>query len=159
MGDLTPMEKIKRGICLACGEKGPHYVPPCFGDDGFYYCTETLVRGRRTGKGSRVETPPMWRANAETLVQRIIDHADDYGDLANTAGDDLRDALRVACEWLADARIVLVFADGLAVHNTGSGLADLYAEDYEPAQGALRRAGCWPRGSFDTPADISGDPK
>jgi ferredoxin len=54
---------------------------------------------------------------------------------------------------LAVARQVLLFADGLAVSHTGMGLADLYAEDYAPAQEALRAAGCWPRGTFSKAAD------
>lgn len=24
--------------CLRCGQPGPHFVPPCFGDIGFYLC-------------------------------------------------------------------------------------------------------------------------
>ena len=27
---------VKR--CPNCGEAGPHFVPPCFGDPGFYSC-------------------------------------------------------------------------------------------------------------------------
>lgn len=49
---------------------------------------------------------------------------------------------------LKATQAVLVFADGLCVSETGRTLADLYAEDYAPAQEALRAAGCWPRGSF-----------
>lgn len=49
---------------------------------------------------------------------------------------------------LAATQAVLVFADGLCVSETGRALADLYAEDYAPAQEALKAAGCWPRGSF-----------
>lgn len=26
------------GVCMNCGEKGPHYVPPSWGDPGFYSC-------------------------------------------------------------------------------------------------------------------------
>ena len=25
-------------ICSHCGGEGPHYVPPCLGDPGFYSC-------------------------------------------------------------------------------------------------------------------------
>jgi hypothetical protein len=46
---------------------------------------------------------------------------------------------------LEAARSVLVFADGVVLTQTGFTLADLYAEDYEPAQKALRDAGCHPR--------------
>ena len=34
----TPMGKLSGGLCLACGERGPHFVPPSFGDIGFYTC-------------------------------------------------------------------------------------------------------------------------
>lgn len=47
---------------------------------------------------------------------------------------------------LAYAREVLVFADGLAVAETGRALSDLYAPDYRPAQDALAAAGCFARG-------------
>jgi len=27
-------------LCMnGCGEPGPHFVPPCFGDPGFFICT------------------------------------------------------------------------------------------------------------------------
>ena len=45
-------------------------------------------------------------------------------------------------------REVLIFADGLAVSNTGYCLSELYAADYAKGQGVLQRAGCWPRGTF-----------
>jgi hypothetical protein len=41
------IERMKRGLCPACGEKGPHFVPPSLGDDGFFLCTEGLLDGRR----------------------------------------------------------------------------------------------------------------
>jgi hypothetical protein len=25
-------------LCRNCGERGPHFVPPSFGDPGFYIC-------------------------------------------------------------------------------------------------------------------------
>jgi hypothetical protein len=25
-------------LCSNCGKPGPHFVPPCFGDEGFYMC-------------------------------------------------------------------------------------------------------------------------
>lgn len=28
------------GRCLNCGEPGPHFVPPSFGDEGFYMCVK-----------------------------------------------------------------------------------------------------------------------
>jgi hypothetical protein len=30
--------KQYRSICMNCGELGPHFIPPCFGDPGFYAC-------------------------------------------------------------------------------------------------------------------------
>ena len=95
-----------------------------------------------------------WRAEAEARVERIIAAADDFGDVANSTADELRDMVQVACEWLRNTRAVLVFADGCVVANGLKnevyvfGLADLYAADYAPAQEALQRAGCHSRGSF-----------
>lgn len=34
----SPMDKIRRGICLACDSPGPHFVPPGMGMIGFYTC-------------------------------------------------------------------------------------------------------------------------
>lgn len=34
----TTWGRIKAGVCLNCGKQGPHYVPPSFGDPGFYMC-------------------------------------------------------------------------------------------------------------------------
>jgi hypothetical protein len=35
-------QRRKRSVweptCRRCGEKGSHFVPPCFGDIGFYIC-------------------------------------------------------------------------------------------------------------------------
>lgn len=36
--------------CPNCGKKGPHFVPPCFGDPGFFVCEP-----ERQGPGSYVE--------------------------------------------------------------------------------------------------------
>lgn len=55
--------------------------------------------------------------------------------------------LRATVKHLSAA---LVFADGMAVSETGHCLADLYAEDAEPIQRALTLAGCHPRGSIKT---------
>lgn len=34
--------RVKRSVweptCSECGEKGSHFVPPCFGDIGFFIC-------------------------------------------------------------------------------------------------------------------------
>jgi hypothetical protein len=54
------------------------------------------------------------------------------------------DAVPALVAELRAAREVLVFADGLAVANTGFPLAALYAEDCEWAQQALKAAGCFP---------------
>lgn len=32
------MGRVSSGVCLACGEQGPHFVPPSMGDIGFYTC-------------------------------------------------------------------------------------------------------------------------
>lgn len=53
MADDSAWGRLKRGLCPSCGEKGPHFVPPSLGDDGFYYCTETLNGGRRVPKTER----------------------------------------------------------------------------------------------------------
>lgn len=64
---------------------------------------------------------------------------------------DSLDGLRNVIETMAGAGRVLLFADGLAVSNTGYALADLYAEDYAPAQDVLAEAGCWGRGIMRNP--------
>lgn len=38
------------------------------------------------------------------LLDRIIEHDDEYGDLANSSADELRDALRCAASRLRDVR-------------------------------------------------------
>ena len=42
MSDLSPMEKLRKRICMYCdhklGDGSGHYVPPCFGDPGFPAC-------------------------------------------------------------------------------------------------------------------------
>lgn len=39
---FKPSEPTKSALasrpCSNCGEKGPHFVPPCFGDPGFFIC-------------------------------------------------------------------------------------------------------------------------
>lgn len=55
-------------------------------------------------------------------------------------------ATAAQAEELEYARRLLVFADGLAVAETGFALADLYAEDCEWAQETLRSARCHRRG-------------
>lgn len=32
--------------CLRCGQPGAHFVPPSFGDPGFFMCTEGLDNGQ-----------------------------------------------------------------------------------------------------------------
>ncbi len=39
-----------------------------------------------------------WRENASARLDRIIQHGDEFGDIANTSGDDLRDVVMVAVE-------------------------------------------------------------
>lgn len=31
-------DRLKRGVCPNCAEKGPHFIPPSFGESGFYTC-------------------------------------------------------------------------------------------------------------------------
>lgn len=33
-------ERLRLNLCLNCGEKGPHFVPPGFGSPGMYTCKE-----------------------------------------------------------------------------------------------------------------------
>lgn len=51
-------------------------------------------------------------------------------------------------EEIENLQKLLLFADGLAVSQTGFALADLYAEDCEWAQQALQDAGCYERGAL-----------
>jgi hypothetical protein len=37
---------VPRHLCMACGEPGPHFVPPSFGDEGFFMCTQMLHHGK-----------------------------------------------------------------------------------------------------------------
>jgi hypothetical protein len=39
--DMAPLRRIQRKWKCpnGCGETGPHFVPPSFGDSGFYICT------------------------------------------------------------------------------------------------------------------------
>lgn len=32
------MKRYRAGLCMNCGEKGPHYVPPTSGFPGMYSC-------------------------------------------------------------------------------------------------------------------------
>ena len=66
------------------------------------------------------------------------------GTALSGAVDRLEGIVATQAAELRAAREVLVLADGLAVANTGFPLAALYAEDYEPAQQALKAAGCFP---------------
>lgn len=43
---------------------------------------------------------PSWQQNAAQLLDRIVEHDDEHGDLANAQPDELRDALRIAAERL-----------------------------------------------------------
>lgn len=38
----TPPSALAKMLatCLNCGEPGPHFVSPSFGDPGFYICTK-----------------------------------------------------------------------------------------------------------------------
>lgn len=41
---------VKR--CLNCGEAGPHFVPPSFGDPGFYICARSPLAPPEEGTAS-----------------------------------------------------------------------------------------------------------
>ena len=57
--------------CPNCGEEGPHFVPPCFGDPGFFHCKpkgkcltcngkgqiESSTSGRRMGAPDMIPCP------------------------------------------------------------------------------------------------------
>lgn len=34
-------------ICSHCGQAGAHFVPPSFGEEGFYYCERSRPRAVR----------------------------------------------------------------------------------------------------------------
>jgi hypothetical protein len=78
-----------------------------------------------------------WRGSHLPPLANLIKDA--AIELAATAAD-----VPALVAELRAAREVLVFADGLAVANTGFPLAALYAEDCEWAQQALKAAGCFP---------------
>lgn len=39
MAQLEAAGKVKYSICPECGNSGPHFVPPSFGEAGFFTCT------------------------------------------------------------------------------------------------------------------------
>lgn len=41
----TFLAKFKQGICINCGEKGPHFVPPGFGSGGMFICKKRIAMG------------------------------------------------------------------------------------------------------------------
>ena len=43
---MNAWERIKAGLCAACGERERHFVPPSLGDEGFFYCTQALLDGK-----------------------------------------------------------------------------------------------------------------
>lgn len=73
-------------------------------------------------------------------------------------GHAVIDTVYALCDELDAARQVLLFADGLAVANTGYALSDLYAEDYRPAQDALKAAGCHERGKIAAGRQVPSKP-
>jgi len=34
----SALDNLKKGLCMQCGHKGRHYVPPMMGDPGFFAC-------------------------------------------------------------------------------------------------------------------------
>lgn len=68
------------------------------------------------------------------------------------AGALMPEEARQLREELAATRHVLVFADGLAVSETGKALSDIYVET-SLTQATLQAAGCWPRGAVAAKQD------
>ena len=72
--------------CLNCGEKGPHFVPPSFGDAGFFMCIkkvrdraemENLMQTLMDAEMARNAEPPMSNLDeivAEQDFERKIAH-------------------------------------------------------------------------------------
>lgn len=38
LGRLHYVIESKKGPCINCGKPGAHFVPPSFGEEGFYTC-------------------------------------------------------------------------------------------------------------------------
>lgn len=54
----------------------------------------------------------LWRSQAEGLVASVIARDDSYGDIANTSGDLLRDALRMLADGFRDGLFVRTDLEG-----------------------------------------------
>lgn len=54
---LTPMEKLKRRICIYCdhplGDEPGHFVPPSMGEPGFPACESVCKECKRRKQGER----------------------------------------------------------------------------------------------------------
>ena len=37
-------KRFKNRLCMNCGKKGPHFVPPSLGEPGFYMCDSNPER-------------------------------------------------------------------------------------------------------------------
>lgn len=57
------------GKCINCGEEGPHFVPPCCGDPGFFSCKPKEVC-RTCGGKKMIESSSSGRAyyNAPSMI-------------------------------------------------------------------------------------------
>jgi len=76
MGQLEAQGKLNRPPCSNCGKPGAHFVPPSFGDEGFFSCDKRQVAQAETFKKVYGET----RAglNALGVPDSLIDSADSF---------------------------------------------------------------------------------
>lgn len=57
--------------CPNCGQPGPHFVPPCFGEEGFYAC-EAINRGQTVVLGIDHASGPDKAAHCVMLGNRLL---------------------------------------------------------------------------------------
>ncbi len=61
------MSKSDPGICTNCGNKGPHYVGPSFGESGFFICdSPDWDRATNSSKVSPPPFRPIWAIDPDT---------------------------------------------------------------------------------------------
>lgn len=46
--------------CTNCGEIGSHYVPPCFGDEGFFLCKKKEINIAHNNRCQCLECQKLW---------------------------------------------------------------------------------------------------
>lgn len=46
MSQLEATGKLKQTLCRECGKPGPHFVPPSFGEAGFFMCTGRVEKDK-----------------------------------------------------------------------------------------------------------------